>query len=370
MFDEVKKNFGFGCMRLPMNGEQVDDEQFKAMADAFIEAGFNYFDTAHGYLDGESEKALKRCLTSRYPRDAYILTNKLTEPYFNSPEEVRTFFEEQLELCGADYFDFYLMHAQNAKNFEHFKKNQAYETAFELKKEGKVKHVGISFHDTPEVLEEILSTYPEIEVVQLQFNYLDYEDPAVQSKACYDVAVKHGKKVIVMEPVKGGALADLPPAAEKVLADLNGGSPASYAIRFVAGHPEVFMTLSGMSSSEQMEDNLSFMKDFEPLSQAEEEAVGKVRDIFNEADLIGCTGCSYCTAGCPQQIAIPQVFRAENSKRRYLNSQAKMRWDAALKEHGDPADCIQCGQCEHICPQNLPIIELLQEAVTDFKPID
>ena len=260
--DKVKKNFGFGCMRLPMNGEEVDLEQTKKMVDTFIEQGFNYFDTAHGYIQGKSEKALKECLTSRYPRDKYILTDKLTANFFKKEEDIRPLFESQLEICGVDYFDFYLMHAQGAGNYAHFKECHAYETAFELKKEGKVRHVGISFHDKPEVLEQILTEYPEVEVVQIQFNYVDYDDPAVQSRACYEVCRKHNKPVIVMEPVKGGNLVNLPEDAKAVLDELYGGSPASYAIRFAAGFPGMMMVLSGMSSMEQMNDNLSYMKDF------------------------------------------------------------------------------------------------------------
>lgn len=274
--DKVKKNFGFGCMRLPMNGEEVDLEQTKKMVDTFIEQGFNYFDTAHGYIQGKSEKALKECLTSRYPRDKYILTDKLTANFFKKEEDIRPLFESQLEICGVDYFDFYLMHAQGAGNYAHFKECHAYETAFELKKEGKVRHVGISFHDKPEVLEQILTEYPEVEVVQIQFNYVDYDDPAVQSRACYEVCRKHNKPVIVMEPVKGGNLVNLPEDAKAVLDELYGGSPASYAIRFAAGFPGMMMVLSGMSSMEQMNDNLSYMKDFQPLNEAELAAVKKV----------------------------------------------------------------------------------------------
>lgn len=235
-FDEVKKNFGFGCMRLPMveNGKAVDIEQTKKMVDTFIEQGFNYFDTAHGYLEGKSELALKECLTSRHKREEYILTDKLTMTYFNKQEDIRPFFESQLEACGVEYFDFYLMHSQSKDIFEHFKKCRAYETALELKKEGKIHHFGISFHDKAEVLEEILKEYPQIEVVQIQFNYLDYEDPAVQSRKCYEVCRRYNKPVIVMEPVKGGNLVNLPEDAAKILDNLNGGSAASYAVRFAA----------------------------------------------------------------------------------------------------------------------------------------
>ena len=216
-FDEVKKNFGFGCMRLPMtaDGSAVDTEETCKMVDTFLEQGFNYFDTAHGYLGGKSELALKDCLTSRHKREEYILTDKLTISFFKKQEDIRPFFESQLEACGVEYFDFYLMHAQSKEIFAHFKKCHAYETALELKKEGKIRHFGISFHDRAEVLEEILKEYPQIEVVQIQFNYLDYEDPAVQSKKCYEVCRKYNKPVIVMEPVKGGNLVNLPEDAKK-----------------------------------------------------------------------------------------------------------------------------------------------------------
>lgn len=239
------------------------------MADYFIENGFNYFDTAHGYLDGKSEIAIKEALTSRYPRDSYILTDKLTGVYFTKEEDVRPFFLNQLEILGVDYLDFYLMHAQNATDFEKFKRCHAYETALELKKEGKIRHFGISFHDNADVLDKILTEYPQIEVVQIQFNYLDYNDDAVQSRKVYETAAKHGKPVIVMEPVKGGSLVNLPPKGQKILDELHGGSNASYAIRFAAGFDSNRVVLSGMSTLDQMEDNVSFMKEFKPLSDPE-----------------------------------------------------------------------------------------------------
>lgn len=213
--EKIKKNFGFGCMRLPMQGEDVDIEQTKQMVDTFLAQGFNYFDTAHGYIQGKSELALKECLTSRHNREDYILTNKLSEGYFKTQADIRPFFQSQLEACGVDYFDFYLMHSQGSTNYQHFKDCRAYETAFELKAEGKVRHVGISFHDRAEVLDQILTEYPQVEVVQIQFNYPDYDDPAVQSRRCYEVCRKFGKPVIVMEPVKGGNLVNLPDDARR-----------------------------------------------------------------------------------------------------------------------------------------------------------
>lgn len=366
--DKVKKNFGFGCMRLPMNGEEVDLEQTKKMVDTFIEQGFNYFDTAHGYIQGKSEKALKECLTSRYPRDKYILTDKLTANFFKKEEDIRPLFESQLEICGVDYFDFYLMHAQGAGNYAHFKECHAYETAFELKKEGKVRHVGISFHDKPEVLEQILTEYPEVEVVQIQFNYVDYDDPAVQSRACYEVCRKHNKPVIVMEPVKGGNLVNLPEDAKAVLDELYGGSPASYAIRFAAGFPGMMMVLSGMSSMEQMNDNLSYMKDFQPLNEAELAAVKKVQEIFKSKNLIPCTECRYCIDGCPKHISIPDLFAIMNTKQIYHDWNADYYYNVVHTAPGRKAsDCLKCGKCEKVCPQHLQIRNLLEDVAKEFE---
>ena len=312
--EKIKRNFGFGCMRLPMQGEEVDLAQTKQMVDAFLAQGFNYFDTAHGYIGGRSETALRTCLTSRYPRESYILTDKLSGGYFETEADIRPLFVRQLAACGVDYFDFYLMHSQNAENFQHFKACRAYETAFDLKAEGKIRHVGLSFHDRAEVLDRILTKYPQIEVVQIQFNYLDYDDIAVQSRKCYEVCRRHNKPVLVMEPVKGGNLVNLPKDAAAVLESLHGGSPASYAIRFAAGFPGIMMVLSGMSNMQQMQDNLSFMRDFQPLNDTERAAVSKVVEIFRKQNLIPCTACRYCVDGCPQQIAIPDLFAIMNTK--------------------------------------------------------
>ena len=365
--ENIKKNFGFGCMRLPMNGSEVDTEETCRMVDAFLEAGFNYFDTAHGYIQGKSELALKECLTSRYPRDRYILTDKLTDFYFKKEEDIRPFFESQLQACGVDYFDFYLMHAQNAENYKFFKSCHAYENAFALKKEGKIRHVGISFHDTAEVLDRILTEYPEVEVVQIQFNYLDYDDPAVQSRLCYEVCRKHNKPVLVMEPVKGGSLVNLPEKAKAVLDDLHGGSPASYALRFAAGFPGMMMVLSGMSNMEQMQDNISFMKDFKPLNEEEMEAVKKVQQIFREKDLIPCTACGYCTEGCPKHIAIPDLFAVMNARMLHHDRNADDYNEIHTSEGRKASDCIKCGKCEKACPQHLPIRELLVSVAKEFE---
>ena len=369
MFNEIKKNFGFGCMRLPLKKDgNVDNDEFNKMIDAFIDNGFNYFDTAHGYLQGKSEIAIAQCLVKRYPRESYILTDKLTAPFFNKEEDVKPFFESQLKILGVSYLDFYLMHAQSKENFEKFKKCRAYEQAFELKKEGKIKHVGISFHDTADVLEQILSEYPEVEIVQIQFNYVDYEDPAVQSRKCYEVCRKYNKPMIVMEPVRGGNLVNLPEAANKIFKELNGGSNASYAIRYAASFEGIVMVLSGMSNLEQMNDNISFMKDFKPLNEIEMQAIEKVTEVFRSLHLISCTACRYCTDGCPKQISIPDLFSCMNTKNLYNDWNADYYYNQVhTKNRGKASDCIECGKCEHACPQHLPIRQHLKEVAKVFE---
>lgn len=368
MFESVHKNFGFGCMRLPMKNGQVDYDEFNKMIDTFIENGFNYFDTAHGYLGGKSEIALHDCLVKRYPRDKYILTNKLTDFYFKSEAEVRPFFESQLRICGVDYFDFYLMHAQNKNNFETFKRCRAYEQALEFKREGKIKHFGISFHDTAEVLEQILTEYPQIEVVQIQLNYVDFDDPAVQSKKCYEVCRKFNKPIIVMEPVKGGNLVNLPEDAKKYFEELGSASAASYAIRYAAGFDGIFMVLSGMSNMAHMDDNISYMKDFKPLDERELQAVKNVCNVFKGMNLIPCTACRYCTDGCPKNISIPDLFACLNAKNIYHDWNADMYYNNVHTKNGGKASaCIGCGKCESSCPQHLPIRALLKEVAKEFE---
>lgn len=366
-FENVKKNFGFGCMRLPMNGDEVDHGQFCQMVDAFIEAGFNYFDTAHGYLRGKSETALKVCLTDRYPRDSYILTNKLSSPHFNSEEDIRPLFESQLRAVGVDYFDFYLMHAQDADLFEKYKRCRAYEIAGELKAEGKIKHLGISFHDKADVLEKILTEYPEIEVVQIQFNYVDYEDPSVQSRKVYEVCRRFGKPVIVMEPVKGGSLVNLPEAAQEIFDSLGGGSNSSYAIRFAASFDGIMMVLSGMGDMDMVRDNIGYMKDFKPLSDTEMLAVERVREVFRSQNLIPCTACGYCTERCPKNIPIPKLFACLNDNNTFHNWNAAYYYEIHTQNGGKPSECIGCGLCEGICPQHLPVRALLKDVQAAFE---
>ena len=358
-FPEIKKNFGFGCMRFPTVEEKVDVAAVTEMVDHFMAEGFNYFDTARPYHSGTSEGVVKTCLTSRYPREQYVLTNKLSPTKFETEEEIRPLFEDQLKECGVDYFDFYLFHANSAIRHEKFTNTRAYDIVQELKAEGKIRHVGMSFHDSARVLDKILTERPEIEVVQLQLNYADWDDPKVQSRKCYEVCRKHGKPVFVMEPVKGGTLVNLP---EKAMKELKKISPAELAIRFAASWPNVAMVLSGMSNMEQMEDNLSFMADFQPLSAEEHKAIEQVRTLYQAQHKIPCTFCRYCTDGCPAGIPIPDVFACMNRKRA---GEGNPEQDYAAFENGASA-CIGCGQCEEACPQHLQIRELLKEVDKAF----
>ena len=370
-FPEVHGNLGFGCMRLPMKGSKVDYEQFIKMADAFVDAGFNYFDTAHGYISGKSETAIRDCVSARYDRSRFLLANKLTESYFKKQEDIRPFFMEQLKLCGVEYFDFYLMHAQNAKNYKKYKECKAYETAYGFKKEGLIRHFGLSFHDKAAVLDMILTEHPEVEFVQIQFNYLDYNDDGVESRKCYEVCVKHNKPVVVMEPVKGGSLVKLSREADKVLRSLNGGSNASYAIRFAASFPMMSTILSGMSDIQQMEDNISYMKDFKPFTDEETEAVAKVCNIMKKQILIPCTSCRYCVEEneCPKKIRIPDMFSAMNRNEAFRDGKPKEYYNNVLIANGNgkASDCIKCGKCEKVCPQHLPIRNLLEKVSETFE---
>ncbi len=359
-FDKVKQKLGFGCMRLKMNDNEVDTQEFCRMIDAFIAAGFNYFDTAHGYIDGKSELAIRTCLTSRYDREDYVLANKLSDWYFQTDDEIVPLFEKQLERCGVDYFDFYLFHSLTNSSYPKHLANNSFEIISRLKEQGKIKHIAMSFHDTADVLDKILTEQPCIEAVQLQFNYLDYDDPGIQSKACYDVAVKHGKQVIVMEPVRGGYLVNLPDKAAQVLDALDGGSYASYALRYAASYPAVFMVLSGMGNMAMMQDNIRTFTDFVPFNEMEYAATDRVREIIREVRQVPCTGCNYCTEVCPKGIPIPTLFTEYNKVLSAKITAAEAK--AVFPTDGAAADaCIQCGKCEKICPQSIEIRQHLKK---------
>lgn len=360
------KKLGFGFMRLPRleNGE-IDVEHTRKMVDAFLEAGFTYFDTAHNYLDGRSELLLRETLTSRYPRERYVLTNKLTRLFFEQESEIRPVLRQQLEACGVTYFDNLLIHSVTSSSYEKLTRCNVFGVLQQLKQEGLTRRIGMSFHDTPEFLEQVLTEHPEIEVVQIQFNYLDEANPKVQSRGCYDVCRKFGKPILVMEPVKGGSLAQLPEQAGAILDGLHGGSHASYAIRYAASQESVEMVLSGMSSLEQVRDNVSFMADFRPLSEAENDALRSVRDVVLSQETIGCTGCRYCMDRCPQQIPIPEIFDLWNRRKKYLEGVGG--YASVTKDKAKASDCLDCGQCEDACPQKLEIRKLLRDAAAIFE---
>ena len=365
--DILKGKFGFGCMRMQLNEQgEVDLDNFRAMVDCYLEAGFNYFDTAHGYYDGKSEAALKAGLTSRYPRETYLLTNKLSPNFFESEEEIRPLFQTQLDACGVDYFDFYLFHAMNTEFIEKYERLHAFETVQALKAEGRIRHIGTSFHDKAEVLDRLLTTHPEIEIVQIQYNYLDLDDPNVQSAACLEVCKKHDKPVLIMEPVKGGSLVFLPEQSLAVVNALHDGSPASLALRFAAESDQVVMVLSGVTTLAQMQENVVVMKDLRPLSDEAHAAIETIRAQIHALHLIECTGCRYCVEGCPMQVKIPGIFRCMNDAIKFPGQGAGgYHW--VTGGGGKASECIQCGACEEICPQHLPIRDLLVKAAEQFE---
>ena len=360
------KRFGFGCMRLPLKDGQIDMAEFTRMVDTFMEAGYTYFDTAHPYMKGLSEGALKKALTERYPRESFLLADKLSTHYFNTEEEIRPFFEEQLALCGVEYFDYYLMHAQTAVLYEKFRQCKAYEQALTLKTEGRIRHFGISFHDTPEVLRQILTEYPQIEFVQLQFNYLDYNDSAVQSRKCYELCCEYGKPVFVMKPVKGGVLSDLNDDCLQKLRVVTDQSASVFALRFASGFDNVKMVLSGMSTLEQMRENIAFMNDPVPFSDAEYSVAGDIAEAIRQKGYIRCTGCRYCVDGCPAHILIPDIFACYNGQKRSPGWSNQYYYSVMVSHGGKASDCIGCGQCENSCPQHLEIRSHLKEVASEF----
>ena len=367
-----EKKLGFGCMRLPVidgDMERIDDELFCKMVDTFMEQGFTYFDTAYPYHNQKSEGAVKRCLVERYDRDKFYLADKM--PMWSAKEyaDYERIFAEQLERCGVEYFDFYLLHALYGERYEEGVKLGAFDFVQKMKAEGKIKHVGFSFHDTADVLDRILTEHPEMEFVQLQINYYDWESENVQSRKCYEVAVKHGVPVIVMEPVKGGTLASLAPQAAAVLDELNPkASYASFAVRYAASLEHVFMVLSGMSDYEQLLDNTSYMKDFEPLSEKEQDGITRVVEELAKLPTIPCTKCRYCVDGCPQKINIPGLFQAYNNVIQFGdNAVSRRSYANAISERGLASACVECGLCEEQCPQHLQIRSLLKDVAKMFE---
>lgn len=316
-FGEGTPKLGFGLMRLPKEASgKIDIEQTKKMVDLFMAAGLNYFDTAYVYDSGDSERAAKEALVDRYPRDSFTLATKLCAWMGAHDEETaKQQFYTSLERTGAGYFDYYLLHALQAGNYKMYDKYHIWDFVKEQKAKGLIRHWGFSFHATPDILDEILTAHPDAEFVQLQLNYADWENPDVTARENYEVARKHGKSIVVMEPVKGGALADPPEAVRKIFDEANAGaSYASWAIRYAASLDGIITVLSGMSNVEQMEDNLSYMKEFKALNEQEQTAVRKAQEVINGIKSIPCTACHYCTAGCPKKIPIPEIFEARNKQ--------------------------------------------------------
>ncbi len=363
---DAMPKLGFGLMRLPEKDGKIDIERVCHMVDAYMQAGMNYFDTAYVYHGGNSEKAIKEALVKRYPRDQFMLATKLPAWCMKVPEDRDRIFNEQLERCGVDYFDFYLLHSiEDGGNGETYERLGCYKWGLQKKAEGKIRHFGFSFHGSPAYLMKILDAHPEIEFVQIQLNYADWKNPVVRSGELYEILRSRSIPMIIMEPVKGGTLAKLTPELEAMYkAARPESSIASWALRFVGSLPGVMTILSGMSTEEQMNDNIGTFTGFEPLSEEEKALVEKVTAIMLNVPQIGCTSCRYCTPGCPMSIAIPDVFRAINTMNLYGDVFRPKTFYGGLigQGHGRASACIECGQCEGVCPQHLPIIQLLKEA--------
>lgn len=379
LFSENNKKLGFGLMRLPLldanDATSIDIEQTKKMVDTFLERGFTYFDTAWMYCGFQSERAIKEALVDRYPRESYTLATKLHADFVNSMEDRDKVFQEQLKKTGVDYFDYYLLHDLGSDRYEKCIEYDMFQWIQDKKEQGAVKHIGFSFHDHAELLDRILTEHPEMEFVQLQINYLDWDSEAIQSRKCYEVAVKHQKPVIVMEPVKGGTLANVPKDVEAMFKQERPNmSVPSWAIRFAASLDQVKMVLSGMSNMEQLLDNTDYMMDLEVLSQKEADIVDKAVEMIHSAIAIPCTGCAYCVDGCPMNIAIPKYFSLYNAEKQEREQKGEDAWtpqetyyQRMTSSFGKASECVECGQCEAICPQHLPIIQHLRKVAECFE---
>ena len=368
---DTTPKLGFGLMRLPMIGDEIDMEQTKAMVDTFMAKGFTYFDTAYVYINGKSEVAAREAIVKRYPRDSFTLATKL--PLWDNIEteaDMQRIFDESMERAGVEYFDYYLLHAMDKAKFEKADRIGAWDFLFKMKAQGKIKHCGFSFDDSAEVLDEALTKHPEAEFVQLQLNYIDWENDNVQSRKCYEVAVKHNKPIIVMEPVKGGSLAGMNNEIQSIMKAQNPDlSIPSWAVRFCAGLDNILTVLSGMSTKEQLDDNVSYMEHFEPLSGKEHEVLKTVVEKLNAIPTIPCTGCRYCVDDCPMQIHIPDIFRAVNHQKQFGSEDNVDRsgYESATREGGKASECLHCGSCEAHCPQHIHIIEELEDAAKRFE---
>lgn len=371
-----KNKLGFGFMRLPLKNPEdqtsINYDELNKMVDMFLERGFTYFDTAWMYMGYESEIAIRESLVKRHPRNKFTVASKLPAGYLKSAADMETIFNKQLEKTGLDYFDYYLVHNINAGTIGNVRKYDCFKFIADKKKAGKVKNIGFSFHDSPELLEEVLKEHPEVDFVQLQINYIDWDNPGIQSRKCYEVAQKYNKPVIVMEPVKGGSLASMPENVEKIFKKAEPNmSVASWAIRYAASLEGVMMVLSGMSNLEQLEDNTSYMQNFKPLNDQELKVIETAVKTLHASVSIPCTACKYCVEFCPMKIAIPDYFALYNAEKQErsdkpFNAQ-RVYYANLTKKHGKASSCLNCKLCEQHCPQHIEISKWMKEVAKTFE---